>query len=56
MLPPDGPFLEPALALLALPFRPVAAGLLPAPLLLSWDVSKYAMPGTHQQPPVKLVV
>jgi len=31
MLPPDGPFLEPALALLALPFRPVTAGvLLPA--------------------------
>jgi len=26
MLPPDGPFLEPALALLALPFRPVTAG------------------------------
>jgi len=48
MLPPDGPFLEPALALLALPFRPVAAGLLPAPLLLSWDVSKCAMPGTRQ--------
>jgi hypothetical protein len=31
MLPPDGPFLEPALALSALPFRPVTAGvLLPA--------------------------
>jgi len=30
MLPPDGPFLEPALALLALPFRPVTAGVLPA--------------------------
>ena len=31
MLPSDGPFLVPALALLALPFRPVTAGvLLPA--------------------------
>ena len=31
MLPPDGPFLKPALALLALPFRPGTAGaLLPA--------------------------
>ena len=30
MLPPDAPFLETALALLALPFRPVTAGVLPA--------------------------
>ncbi len=28
MLPSDGPFLEPALALSALPFRPVTAGVL----------------------------
>jgi hypothetical protein len=28
MLPPDAPFLETALALLALPFRPVTAGVL----------------------------
>ena len=42
MLPPDAPFLETALALLALPFRPVtagvspvSAGLLPTPLARS---------------------
>ena len=29
MLPPDAPFLETALALLALPFRPVTAGVSP---------------------------
>jgi len=31
MLPPDAPFLETALALLALPFRPVTAGVLLLP-------------------------
>jgi len=34
MLPSDAPFLETALALLALPFRPVTAGVLLLPALL----------------------
>jgi len=52
MLPPDGPFLAPALALLALPFRPVTAGvLLPVP---SRKVGVCIMPGAHELPRSKL--
>jgi hypothetical protein len=53
MLPPDGPFLEPALALSALPFRPVTAGVLPAYRrvyfqLYSQKVGVCVMPGARQ--------
>jgi hypothetical protein len=54
MLPSDGPFLGPALALLALPFRPVTAGdFTSSPLGQKTGVC--IMPGARWDPPVKLV-
>jgi len=51
MLPSDVPFLETALALLALPFRPVTAGCLSH--IICGTYSQCIMPDTRQLPSAK---
>jgi hypothetical protein len=46
MLPPDFPFVETALVLLALPIRPVTAGVLSLPDLRQ-NLGEWVMPGAQ---------